>query len=101
MNPELLAINQDEAGGQPQLVNKQNGIWVYKKILQDGSCAVAVFNTNAKQRPYDLSASLLQLDGSFNVRDVWKRSDMGLLNKSLSLTLQGHETIVLRISKTK
>lgn len=101
MNPELLAINQDQAGGQPQLVNKQKGIWVYKKILQDGSCAVAVFNTNVKQKPYDLSASLLQLDGSLNVRDVWKHSDMGLLNKSLSLTLQGHETIVLRISKTK
>ncbi|MBK8658474.1 MAG: putative Ig domain-containing protein [Bacteroidetes bacterium] len=98
LNTEILAINQDEAGKPVQLVNKKNGIWLYKKVLQDGSCAVAVFNTSKKEKKFELTATSLQLNAAGNVRDVWKHSDLGMLNKQILLTVQGHETIVLKIS---
>jgi len=99
LNPEILAIDQDMLGQQAQPVYKMGGIRVYLKHLSDGSLAVAVLNTTRSAKQYDLKASLLGIKDAWKVRDVWKHLDTGTLTDKLPLTIQSHETIVLKLSK--
>ncbi len=99
LNPEILAISQDEKGEQAKLVSKQNGVWLYKKNLNDGSVAVAVFNTTKSQKKLDLKSSLLGLQGTYVASDVWQHKSAGILKDKLELTMKGHETLVLKLEK--
>jgi|ERR1043165_3012392 alpha-galactosidase len=99
LNSEILAISQDEKGEQAKLVSKTNGVWLFRKNLKDGSVAVAVFNTSKKEKKFDLTAKAIDLNGEFTAKDVWKHASAGTLKESMPLTLKGHETIVLKLTK--
>lgn len=101
MNGELLAINQDEAGLPAELISRKGGISVYRKALSGGSVAVAVFNASNREQTYDLTPSNFETAERIFLRDVWKHSDLGMLQDKLVLNLQPHETVVLegRIAK--
>jgi alpha-galactosidase len=98
-NTEILAIDQDELGEQAKPVFKLGGIRVYEKHLKDGSIAVAVLNTTKGEKKFELKPGMLGLDGTYKVRDVWKHTDSGVIKDKLSLTIQSHETAVLKLSK--
>jgi len=98
-NPEILAIDQDPLGQQARPVYKSGGIRVYVKHLSDGSLAVAVLNISSNEKKFDLKASLLEVKDKWNVHDVWKHQDVGTLIDKLPLTIQSHETLVLKLSK--
>ena len=98
-NPEMLAIDQDVLGQQAKPVYKMGGIRVYVKHLSDGSLAVAVLNTSGSEKHFDLKSSLLGIKDPLTVRDVWKHLNTGTLKDKLSLTIQSHETVVLKLSK--
>ena len=98
-NPEVLAIDQDVLGQQAKPVYKMGGIRVYVKHLSDGSLAVAILNTSGIEKHFDLKGSLLGIKGTMTVRDVWKHVNTGTLKDKLPLTIQSHETVVLKLSK--
>jgi alpha-galactosidase len=97
-NTEVIALNQDELGEQARPIDAQNGVHVYMRHLQDGSLAVAIFNASTSDRSYNLTGSLLNLKGTYNLRDLWLHQDMGELKESNPFSLQPHQTIVLKLS---
>lgn len=99
MNPEILAISQDEKGEQAKLILQENGIWIYKKNLSDGSVAVAVFNTLKSEKKFDLKTTTLSLEGTYQLRDIWKHTDAGILKEKIELMVKGHEAVVLKLMK--
>jgi alpha-galactosidase len=100
LNAGILAINQDEKGEQAKLIMKQDGIWVYRKNLSDGSVAVALFNATKKEKKFDLKSSAIGLEGTYAAEDVWQHINAGILKESIELSLKGHETVVLRLKKS-
>ncbi len=101
LNPEIIAISQDELGEQAKRVVKAGSIWVYRKNLKDGSVAIAVFNKSKKEKKFDLKEAQLNLTGTYTARDVWQHSEMGTLKNKLNLSLNPHETIVLLLTSTQ
>lgn len=99
LNPEIIAINQDEKGEQAKLISKSNGIWVYKKNLNDGSIAVAVFNTSKGEKKFDLVTALLGIQGNYTARDVWQHTEAGIVKDKVTLHLKPHQTVVLKLGK--
>ncbi len=97
LNSEILAVNQDEKGAQVKLIQKKNGVWVYLKHLSDSSVAVAVFNTKKSETKFDLKAEG-ELTGTWKARDVWQHTETGILKDKITLTLNPHETIVLKLA---
>ena len=98
-NPEILAIDQDALGEQAKPVYKMGGIRVYLKHLRNGSLAVAVLNTGSTEKKFDLKSSLLSLKDTPMAHDVWKHADIGMLKDKLPLTIEPHQTIVLRLNR--
>lgn len=99
LNPEILAIDQDELGEQAHPVYRMGGIRVYLKRLKSGAIAVAVLNTSKSEKQFDLKENTLDIDGTFTAYDVWQHKTIGTLKDKLPLTLKPHQTIVLRLSK--
>ena len=98
-NAEMLAINQDALGEQAKPVYKMGGIRVYLKHLSNGSLAVAVLNTSSSEKKFALKASTLGLHDTWNMRDVWKHEDTGMLKEKLSLNIKPHQTMVFKLGK--
>lgn len=97
LNPEIIAINQDEKGEQAKLIATKNGVQVFVKHLSDSSVAVALFNTKKSDTSFDLKAEG-EFKGTWNARDVWQHKDAGVLKDKLTFALKPHETIVLRLA---
>ncbi len=98
-NPEMLALDQDPLGEQAKPVYKMGCIRVYLKQLSDGSVAVAVLNTSAGEKKFDLRASMLDIQSVWRVRDLWKHEEAGAFKDKWALTVQPHQTIVLKLSR--
>jgi alpha-galactosidase len=113
MNPDIIAINQDKLGEQAKLISTKGGMWVYLKNLEGGNKAVAILNTSGKEKTFELSTKLLDMEGIWNAYDVWQHKESGLLSPeptkgqtgelvvpgTLSLKVKPHETVVLRLEK--
>jgi alpha-galactosidase len=99
LNPGILAISQDEMGEQARLISKQDGIWLYRKNLSDGSVAIAAFNPSKKEKHFDLKSSSIGLEGTYTAHDVWQHLQPGILKDKMPLTVKAHEAVVLKLSK--
>ncbi len=98
LNAEVLALNQDEKGEQAQLIQTTNGVYVYLKHLQNGSMAVALFNTKKSETTFKLKAEA-ELSGNWSTRNAWQQKDLGVLKEQMTFTIKPHETVVLKLKK--
>ncbi len=111
-NPEIIAINQDVLGEQAKRVSKAGGVWVYLKNLDDGKKAVGILNTSEKEKTFELSTKMLDIQSIWQVHDVWQHKKAGILapgakgetgeligGGTITLTLKPHETVVLVLEK--
>lgn len=101
-NSEVIAINQDALGKQAQRVSDNNQLQIYIKQLEDGSLAVGMFNlSNQVMKDAMLSWRALNIEGNYQVCDVWRQKDMGDYHDQLSVNIPRHGVILLRLTKAK
>ena len=98
LNPEILAIDQDSLGKQGTRVFKSNESQVWKKELRGGDIAVCLFNQSDDSIKVVANWKDLKINGSYRVRDLWKKKDLGNFNDSLSFKLEKHASMVFRLS---
>jgi hypothetical protein len=83
-NREVLAVDQDPRGLPGVLVQNQNGLQVYEKVLAgSGNRAVVLLNRSSATAEMSVSLSELGLAGQANVRDVWAGKDLAPVTGSL------------------
>ena len=96
-NEEVLAVNQ--LGEQPQLLVKtdSSSIWMSKA---DGgkSRYVAIFNLGGSAASIALPLTRLGLSGKLTARDLWKKTDLGILGRQFAPEINAHGTVLLKIS---
>ncbi|MGN6372081.1 MAG: glycoside hydrolase family 27 protein [Solirubrobacteraceae bacterium] len=98
-NPDVLAIDQDPAGVQGQLVSSSGEAQVWAKPLAGGARAVALLNRGSLPLRIQTSAAAVGMpsSGGYLVRDAWKharyRSD-----GSLAAEVGPESTVLLRVS---
>ena len=99
-NPEAIAIDQDPLGKQGNRVARTAPTEVWQKLLADGSIAVALLNrsdtpavTTAQWKDLKIKSGT-----SFVVRDLWEHRNLGSFADNISLTVQPHATVLLKLT---
>ena len=96
--PELISINQDRMGRQARRVIKDRHLEIWKKPLAGGQYALGLLNRSPKTDELKVKWSDIALAGSWKVRDLWSRKDLGVVRDSFTTPLASHETRVLRLA---
>jgi alpha-galactosidase len=101
LNSELIAVNQDELGVPAWRVKKMAGYEVWKKPMKNGDVVIGLLNLGDNTAMFDVTFRDILVQGTYRVRDLWTKADIGVYDQSLSLEVQSHETRVLRFSQVK
>jgi alpha-galactosidase len=97
----VIAINQDESGKQAQRVSDKDQVQIFAKTLEDGSLAVGLFNlSDQPKKGAVLSWTTLNVEGDYQVRDVWRQKDLGLHHDQMSTNIPAHGVVLLRLTST-
>ena len=97
-NSEVLAINQDPLGKPAHRVKQFGPCEVWKKPLADGTLVVALINRGSSGSDISLKAGDVGLlDTPKLVRNLWAEKDFADFKAEISLRVQPHETILLKI----
>jgi len=102
-NKEVIALNQDELVYQARLIKNQNGLQVWAKPLHNfksGEIAVALLNrTKEKQKiVLDLKEAGIGSQKGYQIRDLWKKTDLPESSKStIDFMVELHGIVVLKI----
>jgi alpha-galactosidase len=97
-NDEVIAVNQDALGKQGYRVATIGQVDVYKKDLEDGSCAVAFFNRGSS--PANVTAKTARFgywEKKVAVRDLWRQKDLGIFDKEIQLSIAPHDVLLYKI----
>ena len=102
-NPEVIAVDQDPAGNQGNLVLDEGGVQVLvKPLAARGERAVLLFNRGerpamARVDPVQLK---LQQGAAYKVRDLWQRRDLPSTREALAFKLAPRQSMLLKVSGT-
>jgi alpha-galactosidase len=100
--PEVIAVDQDPLGRQGySLGNDWRNAEVWKKVLADGSVAVALFNRkDTGRRMVTVSWEALGLHDRRPalVRDLWAREDIGTFSRGYAAEVDAHAAVLLKIT---
>jgi alpha-galactosidase len=114
-NDEVLAVNQDPAVMPAHKILTENG-QIWWKMLEDGSYAVGFFHADPyfilwdqssgeeiqrKNYPMTLDVKKLEITGKYEVRDLWRQSDMGVFESSFSTEVPYHGVRFVKITPKK
>jgi alpha-galactosidase len=99
-NAEVIAVDQDPLGIQGRRIRDEGAKEMWMKPLADGSRAVILFNRGTE--PGDISVTWEEL-GLFagaqaQVRDLWKKTDLGVFTKRYETKVDPHGVVMLRVT---
>jgi alpha-galactosidase len=98
-NAELIAVDQDPLVRGGRRVRNAGDLQVWTKELVGGRLAVGLYNRG--KVPARLSTSWTELGlpagAAFQVRDLWKHSDLGVFRDAFDAELAPDECLVLRL----
>jgi alpha-galactosidase len=97
-NPEVIAIDQDPLGRQGYRVFQRNQLEVWVKPLSFGDLAVGLFNRRGEKHEITAHWSDLDISGSFRVRDLWRRQDLGDFKGEIASEVEPHGSVMLRLT---
>lgn len=103
-NPELIALNQDPLGIQAQIVQHENGGYVFVKDIREkrGKVrAVALYNPTEETCSFQVPLSLLELEGKTNVRDLVHRKDERPVDDALRFDVLPHGVKIVRVEGSR
>lgn len=98
-NTEILALNADGFVGKPlsnDPKNDKSQIWLGQ--MSDGDWVIGLFNRESNELTRSVNFSDLGISGTFKIRDLWARIDLGT-SDNYSVTLQPRACKIIRLSK--
>src|SRR5665647_138506 len=100
-NDEVLAIDQDALVREATRVVSDGDKIVYKKVLEDGSIAVALFNRGEVKETVTVNWRQLDMYGKRIVRDLWRQKDIGEKSGSFSAEVDPHGVVLVKMTPLK
>lgn len=100
-NDEVLDIDQDPLGKPARRKWKQGQQEAWVKDLEDGSKAVGFFNRGRESVDTTISLKELGLDGKYQVRDLWKREDIGTVEGKITVAPRPHGVLLYKLTPAK
>jgi alpha-galactosidase len=98
-NSEVIAVNQDPLGRQGRKVRDDGDFEIWSKEMKDGSRAVLMFNRSESEEDISFEFNEVGLPQKLklNVRDLWKKKDLGKYSGSFSSTVPSHGVVMVRV----
>ena len=96
-NSEVIDVDQDALGRQAKIVRMSDDELVLAKPMEDGSLAVGLFNLSEGKRTVAADWQDLGVKGPLRTRDVWRQSDLGSGEGSLSYEIAPHGVRFVRL----
>jgi len=97
-NDEVIAIDQDPLGQQAKLVFKNERFQIWLKELEDGSKALAIFNTSEKSDVMRFHWGDFGLTTKQKVRDLWRQKDIGNFDTMFASSVAAHGVTLIKIT---
>jgi alpha-galactosidase len=99
-NPEVIAVNQDPLGVQGKRMRKNGMTEVWTRPLSNQALAVILFNRSDEPQTVRVSYSDLaaQIDTRYEIRDLWKRKDIGVFSGEYVKTIPPHDVVMLKMT---
>ncbi|XP_066933358.1 alpha-N-acetylgalactosaminidase-like isoform X2 [Clytia hemisphaerica] len=100
LNEEIIAVDQDSLGKMGRRVYKDNNQQTWTKPLADGGMAVAIVSTR-EDIPVFMSVDfkLLNITGSWNVRDLYALKDLGSYEGSFKAMVNPSGVVMVKLTK--
>jgi len=102
-NPEVIAVNQDPAGNQGNLVVDDGAVQVLvKPLAARGERAVLLMNRGDAPAVASVDAARMTLraDAPLRVRDLWRHADLPDARGPLRFELPARGSVLLRVAGT-
>jgi alpha-galactosidase len=96
-NDEIIEVDQDPLGKPGFRVNREGELEVWKRVLEDGSIAVGLFNRGEKPATITAQWADLGINGKQRVRDLWRQKDLGTADGKFTAEAGRHGTVMLRM----
>jgi alpha-galactosidase len=97
LNDEVIDVDQDALGKQAELKIK-NEVWnVLVKPLSKGDYAIAILNLSNASQTATINFSELDLDGKYEIRDLWQHKNLGKA-KEWKGNVLSHETKLFKLT---
>jgi alpha-galactosidase len=98
-DPDVIAINQDAAGRQAQRVVDNGNTEVWRKVLSDGSVAVALLNRGESTATVSTTATQAGAPSasSYTLTDVWSNG-MRQTSGAISSVVPPHGVVMYRVA---
>ena len=101
-NKDVVAIDQDPLGKQGYQFMDQPSKEIWVKELSDGKWAVCFFNSGNEKLTQKVNWSHLYiLKGTFEIRDVWQKKNIGTTEKEFTFEIGPHDVALLVLTPTK
>jgi len=98
LNPEIIAINQDELGKQAKRIIDNGDTEVFAKLLSDGAWAIGLLNRNDNQeKTIRINWDDINLSGKISVRDLWQRKDLGAFPEGFEAKVPVHGCMLIKV----
>jgi alpha-galactosidase len=99
-NREAIAVDQDPLGMQGRKVRDNGPHQIFVKPLADGSRAVILFNRGTEAGKITIPWEDIGLSpgGKAVVRDLWKKSDLGLFEGRFEAMVEPHDVVMVRVT---
>lgn len=100
-NADLIALNQDTLCIQAHVVQHEGGTYVLTKDLYEHhgrTRAVALYNPTDKAVEMGIDFVDLDLVGAVEVRDLYQKKDLGVMEGRLSVKVPAHGTRIYRLT---
>jgi alpha-galactosidase len=99
---EVIAIDQDPLGKQGFRAVAEEGREIWAKELADGAWVVCVLNTASEPAEMTVAWSELEfLDGTYKVRDLWDKKDLGTTEADFSGPVDAHGVALMRLTRVR
>lgn len=96
-NPDVIAVDQDPLGIQGHRVSQTGPVEVWEKPLSKHRVAVGLFNSGESALPASIAFSEIGFSHPVHVRDLWKRKDLGVFEKTFATTVPKHGVVMIEI----
>jgi alpha-galactosidase len=98
-NSEVIAINQDPLGKQGYRFMNHPGKQIWVKELSRKEWAVCFYNSSDDTVQLRIDWNHLTfLKGSYRIRNLWQKNDLGQTAAEFRAPLAAHDVILLKLS---
>lgn len=96
-NDEVLDVTRDVAAQAGSRIWSQDLMEVWSRPLADGTRAIALFNRGLEPRRISMRLGDLGFSGPQPVRDLWRRRDLGTVDREVGAMVPSHGAVMFRV----